>query len=111
MATPQKKYPYAIYYNDGSYMIYDITKEDFDILCKKLTEKPAFNTGGLQYGQAAAVELSIGVISMRDIRSVIKQNPPKPVKKNEGTAPDLTPEEIEWMVANKSAWREGDDLQ
>ena len=95
MATPKKKHPYAIYYNDGSYMIYDITQEDFDHLKKTLIMQAP-----------VAVELSVGLISTKDIRSVIKQKPPEKVKKHEGTSPDLTDEEIEWMVANKRAWKE-----
>lgn len=95
-------------------MIYDLTKEDFDKISVAMTKATQVTNNSLQLTALIpplSIELSIGLINLRDIRSVIKQNPPKPVKKNEGTAPDLTPEEIEWMVANKSAWREGDDLQ
>lgn len=103
MATPKKKHPYAIYYNDGSYMIYDITQEDFDALSKLMRQTTNFQ-GGIT--PPSSIELSIGLISLKDIRSVIKQKPPEKVKKHEGTSPDLTDEEIEWMVANKRAWRE-----
>lgn len=109
MATPKKKHPYAIYYNDGSYMIYDITQEDFDKITACMTKAVTYSTNSLNPIHSlppTSVELSIGIISMKDIRSVIKQNPPAKVKKNEGTSPDLTEEEIEWMVANKRAWRE-----
>lgn len=106
MATPKKTYPYAIYYNDGSYMIYDLTQDDYDHLKKTLTHTPAFNTGGLQYGSPVSIELSIGLISLKDIRSVIKQKPPEKPKKNESAIPELTTEEIEWVVANREAWKQ-----
>jgi hypothetical protein len=95
MATPKKTKPYAIYYNDGSYMIYDLTQEDFDMLSTCIQDSPT-----------SAIELSIGIIVLKDVRSVIRQKPPEKPKKNEGTAPDLTAEEIEWMAVNKATWRD-----
>lgn len=84
MPTPPKQYPYAIYYSDNSYMIYDLTKADYEALTKAILE------------QAPAVKVSIGVLQTKDIRAVIKQREEKP-KKEKPAVPDLSVDELEYL--------------
>jgi hypothetical protein len=89
----QYKYPYMVHYTDGSYMIYDLTKPEF----QKLSEAVTYNLA------TVSIE-DVGLLTTKDIRSVIKQKPqPKP-KKTENGLPELSPEELEWMQMNKAAW-------
>jgi hypothetical protein len=60
--TAIKLYPYAIYYTDNSYMIYDFTASDVKAITKHL-----------QSGSKGVLELSIGFLIFEDIRAIIKQ--------------------------------------
>jgi hypothetical protein len=87
MATPKKKYPYAIYYKDGSYMIYDLTTDDYATLVQSMIE------------EAHAVVTSVGLLVLEDIRSIIEQKPEKvkKVKPEKPAYPDLDAESVEWL--------------
>jgi hypothetical protein len=96
----QHKFPYAIYYTDGSYMIYELREIDYQAIVKaKMTAESAVDIPEL------------GFIATVDIRSIIKQKPePKPKQaKLENGDPDLTVEELEWMRRNKAAWMHEDE--
>lgn len=57
-----KLYPHAIYYTDGSYMIYDFTASDVKAIVKHLqTEDKGF------------LELSVGFLTFKEVRAIIKQ--------------------------------------
>jgi flagellar biosynthesis regulator FlaF len=57
-----KIYPYAFYYTDNSYMIYDLLASDVKAITKHL-----------ESGNTGALELSIGFVIFKDIRAIIKQ--------------------------------------
>jgi hypothetical protein len=88
MATPKKKYPYAIYYKDGSYMIYDLTTDDYATLVQGVIDN------------AHGVVTSVGLLVLEDIRSIIEQKPEpkvKKVKEEKPAYPDLDAESVEWL--------------
>lgn len=79
-----KLYPFAIYYTDGSYLIYDLTKKDYKALKEAITK-------------GEPVELSVGFLTTKDIRSVIRQketNAPVPEKP---AVPELSIEEMRYL--------------
>lgn len=82
------RHPFAIYYTDGSYMVYDVTMEDYEDLKRALTFKED------------VVETTVGLIMTRDIRSVIEQRPPEKPKEatpDKPALPKLTIEEARWI--------------
>lgn len=85
MRKPRAKLtPYAIYYKDGTYMTYDLTKDDYEALTGAIVERKP-------------VALSVGFIVIDDIRAVILQKPtPAPVP-DKPAVPDLPPDEREWL--------------
>lgn len=85
MATPKKKYPYAIIREDNSYNVYDLTKDDYETIKMGLFTKKSY------------VEISMGLISLKDIRSVIEQkDEPKPKKEEKEANPPMSVEEVRW---------------
>ena len=72
-----KTYPYAVWYEDGAYMIYDLTKKDYEDLKFAL------------FSNMGYIELSIGVLSTKGIRSVILQREQQ--KQQEQQLPDADP--------------------
>lgn len=95
----KKTYPYAIHYNDGSYMVYDLTREDFDKIKKHMAGPP----------NVRIIECSIGILNLQDVRSVIEQRVPKKPKPILAAHPNLTAEDIEWLALNKEAWSLGNE--
>jgi hypothetical protein len=82
MSKPRKRgttTPYAIYYKDGSYMIYDLTKADYDALTTGIRIK-------------APASLTVGFLVTDEIRAVIEQLQPKEEKQERPALPDM-PEE------------------
>jgi len=79
---------YTVYYTDGSFLSYDFTKNDLlDIETSIMKEQPfAF--------------ISIGVLGLKDIRSIIEQ---KEVIEDKGAEPGMTAEEREWYEAHRLA--------
>lgn len=61
MATPKKRKPYTFLYTDGSYITYELTKEDFTEIETGLIEVRTF------------APISIGIVGLKDIRSIIEQ--------------------------------------
>ena len=86
---------YTVYYNDGTYLSYRLTKPEYDMIGKAVSDPN---------GPITAVDLSIGLLVTRDIRSVILQSE-KPVEQNEGASPDMTPEEKSWVESARLAER------
>lgn len=84
---------YTVYYNDGSYLSYRLTKPEYDKLINAIVQPDSY-----------AVGLSIGLLVVKDIRSVILQSE-KPVEQNEGASPDMTPEEKSWIDSARVAAR------
>lgn len=100
MAKPRVKViPYAIYYTDGSYMIYDLTRQDFDALTYGITEQQPVN-------------LTVGFLSTKDIRAVIEQKPQetKQVKKERIAAPEMTLEDMQYLKGILGEYYEEDDI-
>lgn len=63
MATPKKKKPHTFLYTDGSYITYELTKEDYESL-----------EAALCHGEERKyVAISIGIVSVQEIRSIIEQ--------------------------------------
>lgn len=88
MATPKKKYQYTIFYNDGTYMTFELTKEDFNHIEIGLTQAqtPTF------------APVSIGIIGLSNIKAVIEQKDAEPEEVDEGdTLPPLDQESYNWI--------------
>lgn len=87
--TPPRTYPYAIYYNDGSYMVYDLTRADFDQLTEALvsTEFPI-----------RFVKLSIGLLCTFDIRSIIEQRESEEQEELPSADPGLSLSELHYLT-------------
>lgn len=86
---PSPKYvrkTYAIHYEDSTYMIFDLTKEDITQL-----ENAILDT-------KSAVKLSVGTLKLYQVRSVIEQKPePKVDKVNKSASPDLDTMTTAWL--------------
>jgi hypothetical protein len=65
MATPKKKKNYTFLYTDGSYVTYELTKEDYSEVQEALEETWS--------GHPIFVPISIGIVAVHDIRSIIEQ--------------------------------------
>ena len=91
MATPKKKYRYTIFYNDGTYMTFELTKDDFEEVKAGLTaaymNKPIF------------ASVSIGVIGLNNIKAVIEQKDEEPQEEvsTGDTLPPLDQESYNWI--------------
>lgn len=90
MATEAKRYPYVIMYNDLSNVMYELTKKEFDTLAAAVAE-----------GKNGIVIPDIGVLVLKDVRSVIRQIVEEP-EATESADPPVTPEELQWI----KNWRE-----
>lgn len=85
MATRPKVYPYAVYYRDGSFLIYEITDKDYKILSNSKKDN-------------SVAVLSIGTLETVEIRAIIKQNPPPmPDKQVTEGIPVLDSESQKWV--------------
>lgn len=88
MATPKKKYQYTIFYNDGTYMTFELTKEDFNHIEVGLTQAQGF------------APVSIGIIGLSNIKAVIEQKDAEPEVEEEtqgDTLPPLDQESYNWI--------------
>ena len=63
MATPKKRYKYTIFYNDGTYMTFELTREDYAYV-----EAGLCGTDDQRYAA-----ISIGVIGLGNIKAIIEQ--------------------------------------
>lgn len=89
MATPKKRYKYTFLYQDGTYITYDLTKEDYE----KVQQRA--------HTEGVAV-ISIGFVNLQGIRSVIEQREQDTEEStepeiNEGELPVLDQESYNWI--------------
>lgn len=91
MAYKKVRTPYALYYNDGTYMVYEFNEDDYKSVSLALLND-----------QAAISIPEIGILKLGDIRSVIKQKPEPKVAKS--AAPEMNSEEAEWYAQQMAAW-------
>ena len=92
MATPKKRYSYTFLYTDGTYLTYELTREDFALLEKALCET---ENKSKQY-----VAVSVGIIGLENIRSIIEQKEEEPQLDEEGNPlelPVLDQASYEWI--------------
>lgn len=90
MATPKKKYQYTIFYNDGTYMTFELTKEDFNHIEAGLTQAQT----------STFASVSIGIIGLSNIKAVIEQKDAEPEVEQEpqsDTLPPLDQESYNWI--------------
>ena len=87
MATPKRKKPYTFWYTDGTYMIYEITREDFAEVDLSLKMSKPFAT------------ISVGIVGLRDIRAVIEQKEEEQEEQqpSQDTLPVLDQESYNWI--------------
>lgn len=94
MATPKKRYKYTIFYTDGSFMTFELTKDDYENLVNTLS------AWAKQSGAMFAV-VSIGIISIIDIRAVVEQKEEEPLVENDevnqDTLPALDQDSYNWI--------------
>jgi hypothetical protein len=91
MATPKKKKPHTFLYTDGSYITYELTKEDYESL-----------EAALCHGEEwKYVAISIGIVSVQDIRSIIEQ---KEVEQELELDEDGNPVELPIMDQESYNW-------
>lgn len=84
MASKAKAYPYAIYRTDNSYLVYDLTKADYQKIQEAISKDHRF------------VEISIGFLNLTDIRAIIKQRPVEQ-KQEKPALPELTAEDYLYL--------------
>lgn len=89
MPTPKKRYTYTFFYNDGSYMTFELTKEDFNSVETGLCH-------GEEWHYAAT---SIGIIGLSNIKAVILQKGEEDEEevKTSRTLPPLDQESYNWI--------------
>lgn len=91
MAYKKVRLPYAIYYNDGTYMVYDFNEDDYKAI-----------TLAMESDRHTVVIAEVGVLKLGDIRSIIKQKPEPKAPKS--AAPEMNSEEAEWYAQQMAAW-------
>lgn len=91
MPAPPKTYPFNIIYTDLSYQTFELTRDEFDRLCKHL------ETG------LPGMRLKKGFITLRDVRTVmeVKELPPPEPQADKGL-PDLDAETMEWIRSQEA---------
>lgn len=102
MASPKKRTPYAVVRDDNTYVIYDLTKDDYEHLSNSLVSEAKF------------CKLSIGILKLSDIRSVIEQKPEPKAKKEkqlETGTPDLDVTAIAWLKEQERLAEEFDEYK
>lgn len=75
--------PYGVMFDDGRYMIFELTEEDYEALAKAILDGKF------------SVKLSIGVIVLTNIRFVIEQR--EQVEENKPANPPMTLDEQAWI--------------
>ncbi len=93
MATPKKRYKYTFLYQDGTYITYELTKEDYEKVLQRV------------HTEGVAV-ISIGFVNLKGIRSVIEQKEPELQEQEEteiehplDNIPVLDQESYDWLKA------------
>jgi hypothetical protein len=91
MATPKKRYKYTIFYTDGAFMTFELTKEDYKEIELGLTS----NKG------VAFAAVSVGAIGLQGIRAIVEQKEEEPLVEddevNQDTLPALDQESYNWI--------------
>lgn len=83
--------PYAIYYIDGTYMVYDLNADDYQMLSNALVD-----------GLKAVIIKDVGVFKLMEVRSVVKQKPEP--KAAVSAPPEMNAEEAQWYAEQQAAW-------
>lgn len=97
MATPKKRYKYTFLYTDGTYLTYELTREDYEHIVKAFTPK------SIDDYMCKFIHISIGIISAEGIRSIIEQKEPEqeapeaPEEAPMENLPVLDQESFEWL--------------
>lgn len=88
MATPKKKKPHTFLYQDGTYITYELTREDYETVAHEAKD------------EGTAI-ISIGLINLKGIRSVIEQREVEldneEAEINDGELPVLDQESYNWI--------------
>jgi hypothetical protein len=93
-----RKKLYTVYYNDGTFLSYKLTKVEYDSIFRAIcTKEPVVNT-------------AIGLLVVTDVRSVIAQIT-VPIVQNKAAEPGLSAEEAEWLASQRLAERAFADEQ
>lgn len=87
MATPKKKYNYTFFYNDGAYMTFELTKEDFE----KIENALVYSDKDVEF-----VSVSVGIIGMYKIKAIIEQKEPEQPEEDV-ELPPLDQESYNWI--------------
>lgn len=88
MATPKKKRNYVFFYDDGTYMTFELTKEDFNSV-----------EAALCHGEEwKYVAVSIGIVGLSNIKAVIEQKEQEEEETTPATdtLPPLDQESFDW---------------
>lgn len=90
MPSPKKRYRYTFIYTDQTYITYDLTKDDLEAIEDQLFEGRPF------------ASITIGIVGLKDIRSIIEQKEPEIELDESGeptmnTVPVLDQESYEWI--------------
>lgn len=74
--------PYSVMYADGTYLVFELTQEDYDTLKQAVVD-------------VKVADISIGLLVTSDIRSIIIQKPK--IEQHKGSNPDLPAGSKEWL--------------
>lgn len=97
MASKPATKPYTVYYKDGTYLTYDLSKPEYEAAEDALMK-------GLP-----AIKTRIGVLRMDEVRAVILQRKNADVPQHKGADPELPAEAKEWIKSQKLGERALDD--
>jgi hypothetical protein len=82
MATKPKKFPFTILRDDNTYLTYDMTRKEFDDVCKCLDAEVPY------------VRIDAGIISLKDVRHIVEYVEPEEIEAKPEEVP-VSPEEME----------------
>lgn len=84
---------YTFYYMDGTFISYQLTDEEYERLGKAIAMSDI------------CVMVGVGLLVLRDIRSVVRYRGEPVVEEHEGADPDMDEESKEWIRVNDLARR------
>lgn len=86
MGTPKKRYSYTAVYTDGSYITYELTREDLSNIEQQLFAGQNF------------ASISLGILGLKDLRALVlqKEEEPEQTETETGT-PVLDQESYDWL--------------
>lgn len=88
MGTPKKRYSYTAVYTDGSYITYELTREDLLNIEEQLFAGQNF------------ASISLGILGLKDIRALVEQKAEEPESEQTETetgTPVLDQESYDWL--------------